>query len=137
MSTLAGKSRFVLEPKMKVDLAAAATFATPESLRASLGALAILSYKPARFLYNLKLDAVGSAAVVTVRLKAGAVDVYSVSHSLSGVIEIGDDVAVDLSAVAGETKIFAEVEVTTGEASRTAVFDAFVDVEQPAILTGC
>ncbi len=137
MSTLAGKTRFALEPKMPVDLSAVATTQTPDVLQPSLGPLAILSYKPSRFAYNLKTDGATLSAVVTVRLMAGAATIYSASHNLNGVIEIGDSVPVDMSQVSGETQLRAEVEVTTSEASRTATLDAFIDVESPAVLTGC
>lgn len=137
MTTLTGKFRFGFEPKMAVDLSATGATATPESLAVTLGTLSALSYKPSRFAYNLNIDAAASSAVVTISLKASGAVLWQTSHNLNGLIEVGQSVAIDLSQVAGETPLVAEVEVTTAEASRTATLDAFLDVEQPLMITGC
>ncbi len=138
MSIVAGKSVLPFEAKMAVLLDAVATNDTPKVLRPTLGPLAQLQYKPCRFKYLVRLSSAPTSGAANIELVAGETVVFSQSVSLNGLTEIANDVAVDLSQVAGETELKTRVDVTaTADAGITAEVDSALAVETPVSVTGC
>lgn len=138
MSIFAGKLRFPFEPKMPVQMDEAGETKTPEVLRPTLGTLAALSYKPTRFAFNVRLSGAPTTGTATVRLYAGAGVVASASVGIVGVTEVGGVIDVDLSEVAGETKLAAALEVNAAaDVGITATVDAVLDVDLPITQSGC
>lgn len=138
MSMTAGKSRVPFEPKMQVLADAAATTETPENLRFELGSIANLSYKPARFTYHLRTDDTPTQGVAEVRLVAGQSTLRTEVIDLNGVDSYGNTSGIDLSGIEGQTQLSVEVEITSAaDAGRVITIDAFLDIEQPPIITGC
>lgn len=138
MTTLAGKSQFVFEPKMSVAADAVAATDTPENLRPTLGPLAQLSYKPASWAYLVRFSATPTQGAADIKLMAGATVIRSDSVSFNGNSLISGAVAVDLSQVAGETPLRVEIDVTSAaDAAITATVDSTVSVEQPVVVSGC
>lgn len=72
------------------------------------------------------------------RLYAGAGVVASASVGIVGVTEVGGVIDVDLSEVAGETKLAAALEVNAAaDVGITATVDAVLDVDLPITQSGC
>ena len=138
MSVLAGKTIIPMEPKMKFLADAVGTTATPDSLAGELGPLSVLTYKPAKFQYLVRLSAAPTVGSLTVRLKAGATVIRSEVIPLNGVTVVGNSVGVSLAEVAGETPLTVEADITAAaDAGITGTLDAFVSIDQPVALTGC
>jgi hypothetical protein len=138
MSTLAGKTRLMLEPKMAVAMDAVAVTETHESLTVSLGPLSQLRYKPANWSYLLRLSAAPTTGNVTFSLMAAGSVIRSESVALNGVTAVGNTSAVDLSNVSGETQLIMRVDVTSAaDGGITGTVDSLIDVDQPVILSGC
>lgn len=133
MSIFAGKTRFTF-PGLSVDLSATGQTETPVPMRAALGPLSALSYKPAIFKYNLVTAGSPVAAIVSVKLMAGTTELFSNSKALNGVANFGESVSVDLTGVSGSSDCFLQVDVTTLEAGKTLAIDACLDVELPVTL---
>lgn len=138
MTVLAGITNLGFEPKMGAAMDAVATTATPINMQPKLGPLANLSYKPTSWRYLVRLSSAPTVGTASVRLMAGATVIKSQDLAIVGATAISDNVPVNMSAVAGETPLSVEVDVTgAADAGITATVDAWLDIEQPLTITGC
>lgn len=111
-----------------VDLSEVAEVeAVPPKMRATLGPLAAINYKTAKFRYHFEN---AGAATGTVTLFAGSTEIGS------GTLDDGSGaIEVDLAAVQGQSELAVTVDVTSA-GNADARFTGRLDVEQP-IVTSC
>lgn len=138
MATYTGKTRIGFLPRMAVAMDATGVTLTPDALKATLGPLAALDYKPTRLKAYVTLSSAPTTGAAKVVLYNGASEIKSVSLSITGVTEIAVDAGVDLSAVSGDGELSVGVDVTAAaDAGITAEMTAYLDIEQPVAQTGC
>jgi len=140
MNKIAFKSEFGFEAKAVVPVNAvlAAAHTTPEVMRASLGPLSYLAYKPATFSALVRVPDANGAGQVTVKLNDGTSDLASIVVDLTAAQESGTSVDVDLAGVTGAAKLRVIVDVgTAADVSTEITVDAKLAVEQPLVMSGC
>jgi len=140
MKKIAFKSEFGFEGKAAVPVGAVllGAYITPEVMRASLGPLSYLAYKPATFSALVRVPDANGAGQVTVKLNDGTSDLASIVVDLTAAQESGTSVDVDLAGVTGATKLRVIVDVgTAADVSTEITVDAKLAVEQPLVMSGC
>lgn len=102
-------------------------YKTPAGLGPKLGSLSWLPYKEAEVRVQVTTDAVG-----TVRVMAG--DTVLASAPFNG--NLATALEVDLAVVQGQTRLELAIDVETA-GTGTGTVEAILDVDQPAIMSGC
>ena len=138
MSIYAGKIRLPFEPKMPVKLDVAGVTRTPTPLRPTLGTLSVLRYKPCRVAFWVKYSAQPTTGSASLNLYAGEEVIASASLDVVGAIASGGAFDVDLSSIAGETKLSVGYDVDgVGDDNITVEVDAYLDIDLPIMQSGC
>jgi hypothetical protein len=142
MFEIAQKTHLVFEPgeSKSLDLAAATgnVYATPAGNEILLEDLARLSYLKGKCKYRLRQSGTDAAAVVTLSVKNGSTKLGETTINFDGSGEYAGTFDVDLSEVAGTTKLKMDVNVDTqAGAGITATLAAVLDVAHPLVLGGC
>lgn len=140
MTTFTSKTEMQFE-KLLGNIALDATgeaHSTADDFAPRLGDLSFIPYRRAVFAYKLKLDASAGSGEATISLEAGGTALVSETLDLTSATEFTGRVEVDLSSVAGETKLKTVLDVgTAAPASRTGELDSRLIVEVPLITSSC
>lgn len=137
---LASKAVFPFEPggrSVAVD-AVATPYSTNASFRETLADLARLSYLKARARYRVTLSGASVLGSATIRLTDGVNDYLTAVLDLTSGTSFSGSADVDLSALAGQTPLLWELEVTVAAtAAVTAEVVGHVAVESPLVIGTC
>ncbi len=129
MINFANKTDLILALNMAADMGTvSASVETPSNIQREIGDLARLAILKGKVL----ISAVGGTGSAVIRVLASGLELGNVTYSGASSTELAEVFIVDLTGVAGHSKISLEVEcATTGD---PLIVNGWLEIEHPIII---